>query len=76
VHPSQSLELYRYVKLRTNTPVRLVLYPGEGHGNIRAATRLDYNLRMMQWMEHYLKGPGNAPPPFALKYGEEAPTPK
>ena len=45
-------------------PVRLVFYPGEGHGNRRAASRYDYNLRMIRWMEHYLKGPGGDPPPF------------
>ncbi len=70
VHPSQSLELYRYVKTLGQAPVRLVLYPGEGHGNRRAASRLDYNLRMLQWFEHYLKGPGGAPPPYELEYPE------
>ena len=74
VHPGQSLELYRHLKVRTETPVRLVLYPGEGHGNRRAASRLDYSLRMMRWMEHYLKGPGGEPPPYELSY-EEAKTP-
>ena len=29
VHPEQSLEMYRNVKLRTDTPVRLVYYPGD-----------------------------------------------
>jgi hypothetical protein len=42
--------------------VRLVFYPGEGHGNARAASRLDFNLRMMRWFEHYLQGPGGEPP--------------
>jgi dipeptidyl aminopeptidase/acylaminoacyl peptidase len=69
VHPSQSLELYRHLKVRGKAPVRLVLYPGEGHGNRRAASRLDYNLRLLQWMEHYLKGPGGAPPPSEIDYG-------
>lgn len=68
VHPGQSLELYRHMKLRTKTPVRLVLYPGEGHGNRRAASRLDYTLRMMRWMEHYLQGQGGEPPPYELQY--------
>ncbi len=36
-------------------PVRLVLYPGEGHGNRKAAARYDYNLRMMRWFDTYLK---------------------
>lgn len=67
VHPTQSLELYRLMKLHGKT-VRLVWYPGEGHGNARAASRLDYSLRLMQWMTHYLKGPGGAPPPADIDY--------
>lgn len=63
VHPSQSLMLYRYLKILNQAPVRLVLYPGEGHGNRKSAARLDYNLRMLQWFDHYLKGPGGEPPP-------------
>ncbi len=74
VHPSQSLELYRHLKVRGKAPVRLVLYPGEGHGNRRAATRLDYNLRLLQWMEHYLQGPGGDMPKLELDYGLPAPT--
>ena len=69
VHTSQSLELYRHLKVLGQTPVRLVLYPGEGHGNRRAASRFDYTLRMMQWLEHYLQGPGGSPPPYELQYG-------
>lgn len=69
VHPTQSLELYRHMKLHGKT-VRLVWYPGEGHGNARAASRLDYSLRLMQWMTHYLKGPGGAPPPADIDYRE------
>ncbi|MFZ2493940.1 MAG: S9 family peptidase [Thermoanaerobaculia bacterium] len=68
VHPSQSMEMYRHLKARGKAPVRLVFYPGEGHGNRRAASRLDYNLRMMQWFEHYLKGPGGNPPSSDLEY--------
>jgi len=68
VHPAQSLELHRFLKSLNQAPVRLVLYPGEGHGNRKAAGRLDYNLRMMQWLEHYLTGPGGAPPPYELQY--------
>ncbi len=69
VHPSQSLELYRQLKVLGRTPVRLVYYPGEGHGNRKAAARYDYSLRMLQWFEHYLKGDGGAPPPYELEYG-------
>ena len=56
VAPSQSYELYRNIKVRKpDTPVRLVLFPGEGHGNRMAASRYDYNLRMMRWFDTYLK---------------------
>ncbi|MFH0944573.1 MAG: S9 family peptidase [Planctomycetota bacterium] len=68
VHPSQSLELYRQLKVLGNTPVRLVKYPGEGHGNRKAAARYDYSLRMMRWFDHYLKGEGGAPPAPELDY--------
>ncbi len=56
VDPSQSVELYRHIRTRTETPVRLVLYPGEGHGNRNASARLDYSLRMLGWFNKYLKG--------------------
>lgn len=68
VHPSQSLTLYRYLKILGNTPVRMVWYPGEGHGNRNAAARLDYNLRMLRWFEHYLQGDGGEPPAHELEY--------
>jgi len=65
VAPSQSYELYRNIKVRKpDTPARLVLYPGEGHGNRKAAARYDYNLRMMRWFDTYLKtGDRKAPLP-------------
>lgn len=65
VSPTQSLELYRNIRLRRpDTPLRLVWYPGEGHGNARAASRYDYNLRMMEWFDTYLMtGDRDAPLP-------------
>lgn len=55
VHPAQSLELYRHLKVRRpEVPARLVFYPGEGHGNSRAAAKLDYNYRMLEWFDTYL----------------------
>ena len=68
VHPSQSLEMYRHIKLRTDTPVRLVIYPGEEHGNRNTAATYDYALRFKRWMDHYLKGPGGAPPPYEIEH--------
>lgn len=55
VHPAQSLELHRHIKVRKpEVPVRLVFYPGEGHGNRKASAQLDYALRMLQWFDTYL----------------------
>jgi len=67
VNPTQSLELYRNIKIRRpDTPLRLVWYPGEGHGNANAAARYDYNVRMMRWFDTYLKtGDRDAPLPAA-----------
>ncbi len=72
VHPSQSMELYRHLKQHGKTPVRLVFYPGEGHGNRKSAGRYDYNVRMLRWFEHYLKGAGGDPPPHEIDYGFSA----
>ncbi|UCF38138.1 MAG: S9 family peptidase [Acidobacteriota bacterium] len=68
VNVGQSRELYRHLKIHGKAPVRLVLYPGEEHGNRLAAARYDYNLRMLRWFEHYLKGPGGEPPSTELDY--------
>jgi dipeptidyl aminopeptidase/acylaminoacyl peptidase len=68
VHPSQSLEMYRHMKVRTDTPVRLVYYPGEGHGNRNTAAQYDYGLRLIRWMDHYLKGPGGEPPAYEIDH--------
>ncbi|MCL4808712.1 MAG: prolyl oligopeptidase family serine peptidase, partial [Thermoanaerobaculia bacterium] len=68
VHPTQSLLLYRYLKLAGKVPLRYVRYPGEGHGNRRAASQLDLSVRLVQWFEHYLTGPGGAPPPAEIDY--------
>ncbi|MBI4601818.1 MAG: S9 family peptidase [Planctomycetes bacterium] len=76
VHPSQSLELYRYLKTEGKAPVRLVLYPGEGHGNRKSAARLDYHIRTLQWFEHYLKGPGGEPPGPGIEYPGAPPAAK
>ncbi|MGY5851746.1 hypothetical protein [Salegentibacter sp. F14] len=47
--------MYCHLKTRTDTPVRLVHYPGEVHGNKKAAARYDDTLRMMRWFDSYLK---------------------
>ncbi|HET8866378.1 MAG TPA: S9 family peptidase [Gracilimonas sp.] len=67
VDPGQSYELYRHIKTRTDTPVRLVLYPGEGHGNRNATAQYDYSLRSMRWFNQYLKGQETERPDSELK---------
>lgn len=54
VHPSQSLELYRALKLHSKAPVRLVFYPGQGHGNSKNTSRYDYLIRTLDWFKYYL----------------------
>ena len=55
VHPSQSLEMYRALKMHGKAPVRLIWYQNEGHGNQRNVHRLDYVVRTMEWFDYYLK---------------------
>jgi dipeptidyl aminopeptidase/acylaminoacyl peptidase len=68
VDVGQARELYRNIKTRTKTPVRLVLYPGEGHGNRKCAARYDYNLRMLRWLTTYLSEGSHSKPTIQLKY--------
>ena len=65
VHPSQSLQLYRAFKLQDKT-VRYVRYPGEPHGNRRAASRDDYVRRVMRWMIHFVRDGGSELPDRTL----------
>jgi len=55
IHPSQSLELYRRMKMNEHPAVRLVQYPGEGHGNRKQVGRIDVLYRQMAWMDWYVK---------------------
>jgi dipeptidyl aminopeptidase/acylaminoacyl peptidase len=65
---AQALETYNYFKWCSTAPVRLVYYPGEGHGLARAASQFDACLRLLEWMKHYLIDPKGPPPPTALSY--------
>jgi dipeptidyl aminopeptidase/acylaminoacyl peptidase len=55
VHPSQSMELYRRMKVNKHPAVRLVQYPGEGHGNRKQVGRIDVLYRQMSWMDWYVR---------------------
>lgn len=68
VHFSQSIELYRYSKLLGKAPVRLVLYPNEGHGFRHATSKFDYSVRLMRWMDTYLKSNNAAMPPYPIEH--------
>jgi dipeptidyl aminopeptidase/acylaminoacyl peptidase len=78
VHPTQSIELYRQMKMSNHPAVRLVQYPGEGHGNARQPGRIDVLYRILDWYDWYVKDakPLNGPmPPLDLsdKYGLSLP---
>jgi dipeptidyl aminopeptidase/acylaminoacyl peptidase len=55
VHPSQSLEFYRRLKMNDHPAVRYVKYPGEGHGNRKQPGRIDVLYRQLQWYDWYVK---------------------
>ncbi len=54
VHFSQSQEMFRALKMAGHPAVRLVYYPGEGHGNSKRFGRVDFLNRSMAWFDHYL----------------------
>jgi len=55
IHPSQSMELYRRMKMNNHPAVRLVQYPGEGHGNRKQVGQIDVLYRQIAWMDWYVK---------------------
>ncbi|HEX9653681.1 MAG TPA: S9 family peptidase [bacterium] len=76
VHPSQSLELYRLMKMNNHPAVRLVQYPGEEHGNRKQPGQTDVIYRILDWYDWYVKEakPLDGPmPPLDLseRYGLE-----
>lgn len=55
VHPSQSLEMFRALKMAGHPSVRLIWYPGEGHGNRKRFGRQDFVMRTLAWFDWYLQ---------------------
>jgi len=50
----QGLELYNAAR-RLDKEVVLLSYPGEGHHLGREANQIDFQIRMKQWFDHYVK---------------------
>ena len=74
VHPSQSLEMYRRLKMNDHPAVRMVQYPGERHGNSKQTSRADVLYRQVAWFDWYLRdgNPIDGPKPpldISTKYG-------
>ncbi len=55
VHPSQSLEYYRRLKMNDHPAVRLVQYSGEGHSSRKQTSRADQLYRTLDWYDWYVK---------------------
>lgn len=55
VDPGQSKEFYRSLKMNNHPAVRLVQYPGEGHGNRKQPGRIDFLYRHLQWYDWYVR---------------------
>jgi dipeptidyl aminopeptidase/acylaminoacyl peptidase len=60
VDPRQGSLFYNYAR-RAGKNVVLLTYPGEGHGLQKKENQADYQLRILQWFAHYLKGEPAAP---------------
>jgi len=74
VHPSQSLEYFRRLKMNDHPAVRMVQYPGEGHGSSKQTSQADQLYRTLDWYDWYVKNakPFDGPmPPLDIsdKYG-------
>ncbi len=68
VHPAQSMELFRHIKVRKpEVPLRWVRYPGEGHGYRDPTHQYDYSLRQFRWFDHFLKEGKKEKPSRSLK---------
>jgi len=55
VHPEQSMQLYRRMKMNDHPTVRLVQYPGEKHGNRKQVGQIDVLYRQIDWLDWYVK---------------------
>jgi dipeptidyl aminopeptidase/acylaminoacyl peptidase len=52
---TQGVEYYNTLR-RLNKPVIMLQYEGENHGLRKTANQIDYAMRMMEFLDHHLKG--------------------
>ncbi|CAN5189989.1 prolyl oligopeptidase family serine peptidase [soil metagenome] len=64
----QGIEMYMAMR-RLNKPVWMLNYNGEPHWPVKRENRIDFQIRMMQFFDHYLKG---APEPVWMEKGVPA----
>jgi dipeptidyl aminopeptidase/acylaminoacyl peptidase len=51
----QGIELYNYAR-RAGKQMVMLVYENEGHSLRKDENRIDYQRRILQWFDHYLKG--------------------
>lgn len=51
----QGIEFYNAARL-VQSPLVMLVYPGENHGLRQKPNRIDYHHRVFDWFEHHLKG--------------------
>jgi len=55
VSPQQGMQLYRRMKMNEHPAVRLLRYPGEGHGLKKMPARRDQLYRTIRWYNWYVR---------------------
>jgi dipeptidyl aminopeptidase/acylaminoacyl peptidase len=61
VSPEQSIQFYEAMKRIGKAPVKLVLYPGQGHGITDPRLAKDRMLRNVEWFTHWIPVTGQKP---------------
>ena len=62
VSPEQSIQFYEAMKRIGKAPVKLVLYPGQGHGVNDVRLSRDRMARNVEWFTYWIPVQGNRPP--------------
>lgn len=61
VSPEQSIQFYEAMKRIGKAPVKLVLYPGQGHGITDVRLMRDRMLRNVEWFSYWIPVVGSKP---------------